>query len=141
MPPSLLGAKIGKRMHLLSYPLEFKPFCSVHFSGLIGAPFFNEFSVSCEAVGLQVPWESDEGHALAFGPDCIWPLYLLADETPKRKTHPDHEPTQQFVMEKLLLSSESKSLIIYFLLFSLQMTYLTPSSHWQQERIVRKIKN
>lgn len=45
MPPSLLGAKIGKRMHLLSYPLEFKPFCSVHFSGLIGAPFFNEFSL------------------------------------------------------------------------------------------------
>lgn len=62
-------------------------------------------------------------------------------KTPKRKTHPDHELTQQFVMEKLLLSSESKSLIIYFLLFSLQMTYLMPSSCWQQERIVSKIKN
>ena len=62
-------------------------------------------------------------------------------KTPKRKTHLDHELTQQFVMEKLLLSSESKSLKICFLLFSVQMTYLMPSSCWQQGRIVSKIKN
>ena len=73
MPPGLLAANIGKRMHLLSCPLEFKPFCPVNFSGLIGAPVLNKqlLFVLYEALGLQVPWESDEGHALAFGPECI----------------------------------------------------------------------
>ena len=87
MPPGLLAANIGKRMHLLSCPLEFKPFCPVNFSGLIGAPVLNKqlLFVLYEALGLQVPWESDEGHALAFGPECIWPLYLLADENSKKK--------------------------------------------------------
>ena len=129
-------------MHLLSCPLEFKPFCSVNFSGLIRAPVFNGqlLFVSYEAVGLQVPWESDEGHALPLGLTVSDLSTSWQMKTPKRNTHPDHELTQQFVMEKLLLSSESKSLIIYFLLFSLQMTYLMPSSCWQQERIVSKIK-
>lgn len=54
------------------------------------------------------------------------PLYLLSNEISKRKTLPDHECIQQFVVKKLLPYKQPKSWKIYFLWFSLQMAYIIP---------------